>query len=77
MRNASKLIGVCGGLFALTTITGAPAPQQGQVQANGIIITYGSWSDGFKGCQPGRRKLLSGAFPRAEATEVAMWEAWG
>jgi pimeloyl-ACP methyl ester carboxylesterase len=43
MRNASRLIGVCGGLFALTTMTGAPAPQQGQAQANGITIAYESF----------------------------------
>ena len=39
MRNASKLIGICGGLVAFTALS-APAPQQGQVQANGITIAY-------------------------------------
>jgi pimeloyl-ACP methyl ester carboxylesterase len=40
MRNAAKLIGICGDLVALTALIGAPAPQQGQVHANGISIAY-------------------------------------
>src|SRR5262245_54770097 len=43
MRSALKRLGLCGCLFALTAITAAPAPEQGQVHANGITIAYESF----------------------------------
>lgn len=43
MNNTFKGIGVCGGLIALTAFSGASAPQEVQVQAIGIAITYRSF----------------------------------
>src|SRR5262249_13550619 len=42
MRHAAKLLGVCSGLFGLTT-TAALASEQRQVQANGMTIAYKSF----------------------------------
>ena len=43
MRNPSRLMGSCAGLFFLTTLNGTPVPQQDHVQANGITIAYQSF----------------------------------
>src|SRR5262249_20448071 len=43
MRHAAKLLGVCSGLFALTTVTAALASERGQVRANGMTIAFESF----------------------------------
>jgi pimeloyl-ACP methyl ester carboxylesterase len=43
MKSASILIGVCGGLFALSTITAVAVPEQGPLHANSSTLAYGTF----------------------------------